>query len=183
MTAKKWLSVLEASYIIFPLQPFYKNFSKRLVKMPKMYFYDTGLACSLLNIRNEEQLKEHYLKGGLYENMVITEILKGRFNRAQTPDLYFWRDLTGHEIDLIAEWGGPIKAIEIKSGSTFQPDFIKNVRYFSELSKKEPSSRAITDVVGTDSVQGYLVYNGDYQGTHLETKLVPFAQVDSIFHE
>ena len=175
MTVRRWLSVLEASYIIFFLQPFYKNFSKRLIKMPKLYFYDTGLACHLLGIDSAQQVGSHYHQGALYENMVILEILKGRLNRSRRPNMYFWRDLTGHEVDLIGEWGGGIKAIEIKSGMTFQPDFIKNVRFFCDLVAKEPSE--------TVPVQGYLVYNGDYQGTFLETKLVPFAQIDSVLHE
>ena len=173
--AHKWLLQLEASYIIFFLHPFYKNFSKRLIKMPKMFFYDTGLACHLLGMDNESQVGSHYLKGALYENMVIAEILKGRLNRAQAPNLYFWRDKTGHEIDLIGEWGGKIKAIEIKSGATFQPEFLKNVRYFYDLSQK--------DSAGAVPVQSYLIYGGDYSGDHMQTKLVPFAQMDTVLQD
>ncbi len=175
VTVRRWLSVLEASYIVYFLHPFYKNFSKRLIKMPKIYFYDTGLACNLLEIENEQQLKNHYLKGGLYENMVISELLKGRLNSARKPNLYFWRDYTGNEIDLIAEWGGTLKAIEIKSSSTFQEDFTKNIHYFYALSK--------TKAPEITSVQGYVVYNGEFNGTLLATKIVPFKDIDSLLQD
>ncbi len=175
MTARRWLSVLEASYILFFVPPFYKNFSKRLIKMPKMYFYDTGLACSLLNMDNEKQVDTNPLKGALYENMVILEILKGRLNRANNPNLYFWRDSAGHEVDLIAEWGGTIKAIEIKSGKTIQPDFIKNVRYFCDLATQDPSEAI--------PAQPYLIYGGQSNGVFLQTKLIPFTEIDSTLHE
>jgi len=167
-TARQWLTLLEASYVIFFLQPFYRNFNKRLIKMPKLYFYDTGLACSLLGLEKSTQLESHYLNGALYENLIILELLKGRLNRALPPNLYFWRDRTGHEVDLIAEWGGQIKAIEIKAGSTFQPDFIKGVRYFCELS---------------ETAHGYLVYSGQQAGTYLDTALVPFNQIDKLLDE
>ena len=174
-TARRWLSVLEASYIIFFLQPFYKNFSKRLIKMPKMYFYDTGLACSLLGLENELQVGSHYLKGALFENMAILEILKGRLNSAKAPSLYFWRDVTGHEVDLIGEWGGKIKAIEIKSGTTFQPEFIKNVRYFYDLSQKNAAEAV--------PVQSYLIYGGDYSGELMQTRLLPFTHMDAVLQD
>ena len=175
MTVRRWFSVLEASYIIFFLAPFYKNFSKRLIKMPKMYFYDTGLVCNLLNIESEAQVASNHLKGALYENMVILEILKGRLNRARKPNLYFWRDSAGHEVDLIAEWGGTLKAIEIKSSATVQPDFIKNVRYFCDLATQDPSE--------TIPAEPYLIYSGQSKGIFLQTKLVPFTEIDTTLHE
>ena len=175
MTARRWLSILEASYIIFFLQPFYKNFSKRLTKMPKIYFCDTGLACHLLGMETESQVGSHYLKGALYENMVILEILKGRLNQAKAPNLYFWRDKTGYEVDLIGEWGGKIKAIEIKSGTTFQPEFIKNIRYFYGLSQKNAAEAV--------PVQSYLIYGGDYSGELMQTKLVPFGQMNTVLQD
>jgi predicted AAA+ superfamily ATPase len=140
-----------------------------------MYFYDTGLACHLLGMDNEQQVETHYLKGALYENMVIAEILKGRLNKAKTPNLYFWRDLTGHEVDLIGEWGGKIKAIEIKSGTTFQPEFIKNVRYFYDLSQKNTAEAV--------PVQFYLIYGGDYSGELMQTRLLPFTQMDTVLSD
>ncbi len=173
-TARQWLTVLEASYIIFFLQPFYKNFNKRLVKIPKLYFYDTGLACSLLGLEKENQVEAHYLKGALYENMVVVELLKNRFNKALPVNLFFWRDQTGHEVDIIAEWGGSIKAIEVKSGSTFQPDFIKNVRYFTDLvATRHPEEKT----------KSYVIYGGGQQGVFSGTQLVPFLALDKIINE
>ena len=133
VTARHWLTILEASYIAFTLQPYHKNFNKRLIKMPKIYFYDTGLACNLLGIENETQLETHYLRGGLFENLVVLELLKGRLNQGRQPNLYFWRDHTGYEIDCIAEWGGKIKAIEIKATQTFKQDLVKNLLQFQKI--------------------------------------------------
>jgi len=165
-TARQWLTILEASYLIFTLQPFYQNFSKRLIKNPKLYFYDTGLACSLLGLEQESQIETHYLKGNLYENMVILEILKERLNKGLPAHLYFWRDLTGHEVDLIAEWGGTIKAIEIKASSTFQPSFFKNVNYFNTLSAQE---------------KGYVVYMGQEEGMYQNNTLLPLKKIYNLF--
>ncbi len=167
-TARQWLTILEASYLVFLLQPFHKNFNKRLIKMPKLYFYDTGLACSLLGLEKESQLDTHYLKGGLYENLVILEILKGRINRGRAPHIYFWRDKTGHEIDCIAEWGGLVKAIEIKASSTFQSDFIKGLQHFSEL---------------LPTAKKYLIYNGTQEGTFLNTTLINTRKIDQLFEK
>ena len=164
-TARNWLNLLEVSYIIFFLQPFYKNLNKRIIKMPKLYFYDTGLACTLLGIEKEEQIRTHYMQGALYENLVILEILKKRINNGLPANLYFWRDKTGYEIDCIAEWGGNIKAIEIKMGATFQKDFIKNIKYFKKLAS---------------DVQGHLIYNGTQEGKFLDVSLVPFQKIDDI---
>lgn len=108
-TARQWITILEASYIIFLLQPFHKNFNKRLVKTPKLYFHDTGLACSLLGLEHEDQLTSHYQRGALFENFAIVDILKQRLNKGLPSNLYFWRDKAGHEIDLVGEWGGNIQ--------------------------------------------------------------------------
>lgn len=164
-TARQWLGILEASYIIFFLQPFYKNFNKRLIKMPKLYFYDTGIACTLLGLEKEQQLETHYLKGALYENLVILELLKGRLNLGLPANFYFWKDKSGHEIDFVAEWGGTIKAVEIKFNSTFQPDYIKNLNYFYKL---DPN------------IESYLVYNGIQESKFLNTSLIPLKQIDKI---
>ncbi|WP_341791426.1 ATP-binding protein [Rickettsia endosymbiont of Gonocerus acuteangulatus] len=164
-TARQWLGILEASYIIFFLQPFYKNFNKRLIKMPKLYFYDTGIACTLLGLEKEQQLETHYLKGALYENLVILELLKGRLNLGLPANFYFWKDKSGHEIDFVAEWGGTIKAVEIKFNSTFQPDYVKNLNYFYKL---DPN------------IESYLVYNGIQEGKFLITSLIPLKQIDKI---
>jgi len=164
-TVKQWLTILEASYLVFFLQPFHQNFSKRLIKNPKLYFYDTGLACSLLGLEKEDQIDTHYLKGALYENIVILEVLKGRINQGLSGNLYFWRDQTGHEVDLIAEWGGIIKAIEIKTNATFQPGFVKNINYFCTLS---PQAR------------GYLIYMGQEEGVYVNNTLVPLRKIHEL---
>jgi predicted AAA+ superfamily ATPase len=165
-TARSWLTILEASYIIFTLQPHYQNFNKRLVKMPKLYFYDTGLACNLLGLEKEEQIETHYLKGALFENLVILEIMKARLNDGLPHNLYFWRDRTGHEIDLLAEWGGELRAIEIKSATTFQHEYVKNLHYFNEIGKNNPIK-----------ISSYLVYNGKQEGSYLNVKLVPMGKI------
>jgi uncharacterized protein len=104
-TVKSWLSLLEASYIIFLLQPHHTNFNKRLVKMPKLYFYDTSLACSLLRLTNPDDVYDHYLRGGLFESMILSDFMKKRANLGLPPNLYFWRDKLGNEVDGILEEG------------------------------------------------------------------------------
>lgn len=165
-TARQWLNILEASFIIFLLPPFHQNFNKRLIKMPKLYFYDTGLVCTLLGLEKESQLETHYLKGALFENLVILEVMKKRLNEGLPPNLYFWRDQTGHEVDLLAEWGGEIHALEIKSSSTFQSDYIKNIQYFRTLSHES---------------KGHLVYTGKEEGFYDGIKLTPLNKLSSIF--
>ena len=136
-TAQSWLSVLETSYIVYFLHPDYNNFSKRLVKSPKLYFHDTGLACSLLEITDAHQLENHYLRGGLFENYVINQFIKKAFNRGEEPHLSFWRDNKGNEIDLLQTFGTKQFAYEIKSGRTFSTDFTKGLRYWAGLSSAE----------------------------------------------
>ncbi|MDQ8209510.1 DUF4143 domain-containing protein [Coraliomargarita sp. SDUM461003] len=119
-TVGKWLSVLEASYVAFRLQPHHKNYRKRLVKTPKIYFYDVGLAIRLLGIESPQQLDTHPLRGALFENWVILELLKGRFNLGLLNNLSFWRNNTGHEIDVLMDRGGQLIPIEIKSGQTVE---------------------------------------------------------------
>ena len=149
-TAKDWLSALEASYIIYKLQPHHKNFNKRLTKQSKLYFYDTGLACSLLQIENTEQLKTHYLKGGLFENFVITEFIKRYANQGKEQHLYFWQDHKGTEIDLLIDKGQDITPIEIKAGETSNASYFDNLKYWSSLAKKDNDSHVIYS--GNDSL-------------------------------
>lgn len=133
-TVSSWLSILEASYICYLLKPDYNNFAKRLVKTPKLYFYDTGLACSLLDIREPKQVATHFLRGGLFENLVINEFLKRSFNAGETPQLTFWRDSTGNEIDLIENVGTIQWAYEIKSGATYSGEYFKGLKKWQQLS-------------------------------------------------
>ncbi|BAP89366.1 ATPase (AAA+ superfamily)-like protein [Burkholderiales bacterium GJ-E10] len=127
-TARAWLSVLEASYIVFLLPPYHRNFGKRLVKTPKLYFVDTGLACWLLGIRSATQLATHPLRGALFETMIVGEFLKARAHAGQPADLYFWRDNGGNEADLLFEQADGLQTVEIKSGATVTPDYIQSGR-------------------------------------------------------
>ena len=148
-TVKSWLSILEASYIIFLLQPYHRNFNKRVVKMPKLYFYDTALACHLLRISRQEDVFEHYLRGGLFESMVISDYLKKRLHHALPPNLYFWRDKNGNEIDLLLEEGAKLTPIEIKSTSTINPALFDSLNKWSEISDSK-SSKGILLYAGTE---------------------------------
>jgi hypothetical protein len=130
------------------LQPHHKNFNKRLVKSPKLYFNDTGLLCYLLGITNAGDLKTHSLRGAIFESWVISELLKGRFNRGLKENLYFWRDNTGNEVDCIIEHENRLTPLEIKSGQTISKDFFKGLRYWSKIS-------------GTNPSDAYLVYGGE----------------------
>ena len=132
-TAKAWINVLEAGFIVYLLQPYHRNFNKRLVKMPKLYFYDTGLVCSLLGIENEKQIRTHPLRGNLFETAVIAEFVKQRYNAGLSPNFYFWRDKTGNEADLVLERGPLLFAVEIKSGQTITEDSFKNLRYWNKV--------------------------------------------------
>ena len=136
-TAKAWLSLLEASFIIFLLRPYYENFGKRLVKMPKLYFYDTGLACSLLGLQSYQEIHSHYLKGGLFENFITAEHIKQKHHQQLPVEYYFWRDKTGHEIDLLGIEGTTMHAIEIKAGKTVTPDYFSDLTYFSTIQKSD----------------------------------------------
>lgn len=133
-TAKAWISLLEASYICYELHPDFNNFAKRLVKTPKLYFYDTGLACSLLDITSADQVQSHFLRGGLFENMVVNSFVKRMWNSGRNADLRFWRDTTGNEVDLLDYSDGEPIAYEIKSGATFSPSFFEGLSKWAALS-------------------------------------------------
>ena len=127
-TAREWLSVLEASYLVTRIQPYYQNFGKRLVKTPKLYFLDVGLMAWLIGIRDTVTLDTHVSRGALFETFVVGELIKRQFNQGQNADLYFWRDSAGNEIDLLLDTPQGLQAIEIKSGSTFASDWIKGFK-------------------------------------------------------
>ncbi len=132
-TVKAWLSILEASYIIFMLPPWYDNIRKRLIRSPKIFFYDVGMACYLLGIENNTQLSRDPLRGALFENMVIMEFVKSRFNKGLDSRYHFYRDNHGNEIDLIVREANNIKGVEIKSSQTFHKDFFKGLNYLKKL--------------------------------------------------
>lgn len=131
-TVNSWMNLLEASFIAFRLRPYHKNFNKRLVKTPKIYFYDTGLAAYLLGIRNKHDLQIHFAQGQLFENFVILERIKNSLNRKTQEQFYFWRDQKGTEIDLLIEHGAALKAVEIKSAKTIQSGFFKTLKQFQK---------------------------------------------------
>ncbi len=135
-TISEWISILESSFIIFRLEPYFENFTKRLVKSPKIYFYDTGLACYLLGIKNAEQVSRDPLMGNLFENMTVLEILKSQYNKGEEKSLYYFRDSKGFEIDLIIQNGRSIVPVEIKAASTFNAEFTKNLKKFARFAKK-----------------------------------------------
>ncbi len=166
-TVKSWISILEASYIVFLLPPFYRNFEKRIVKSPKLYFYDTGLACSLLNITSSDQVNAHFAKGGLFENMIIQELLKTGYNQGQRPGFYFWRDRNQQEIDLLFERNGKITAIEIKAGKTINNRFFKNLYAFQNMA-------------GKDQTRLFCVYGGEQEQHRSEVIVLPWDRLEGI---
>ena len=147
-TVKSWISVLEASYVIFLLRPHHRSFNKRLVKMPKLYFYDPGLAAYLLDIQKLEQIKTHYLRGALFESMVINEMIKKRFNHGKQANCFFWRDKKGNEVDCLIERGDSLLPVEIKAGRTITSEYFKGLEYLSKLAG---------DYLG----RSFVVYGGD----------------------
>lgn len=132
VTIKEWLSILMTSYIAFPLMPYYSNYSKRLTKMPKIYFYDTGMACFLLGIESPEVLKSHQMRGPLFENLAVCELLKKKYNEGKEQRLYFYREKSGLEVDVVAEEGGGLHLYEIKAGATLRSNYMDNMRKVKE---------------------------------------------------
>ena len=132
-TAKSWISVLETSYIVYQLQPYYSNFNKRITKSPKLYFYDTGLLCFLLKINDASSLKISRHKGNLFENYVINEYLKQNYHRNLILDFWFWRDAVGHEIDLIWQKSEKLNLVEIKATETVMPEMFRGLSYFEKF--------------------------------------------------
>ena len=139
-TVRNWLSVLEAGYVIFLLQPHHRNFGKRLVKTPKLYFHDTGLAAFLLGIRDAGHLSIHSARGALFENFVISELLKQRYQQGLPSNLYFWRNNTGDEIDVVIEQGDKLVPLEIKSGQTYTQDFVKGMHKWMKFAGEVSST-------------------------------------------
>ncbi|MBA3236806.1 MAG: ATP-binding protein [Parachlamydiaceae bacterium] len=151
-TVKQWISILETSGLIFILPPYFKNFSKRVVKTPKIYFVDTGLLCHLLSIRNVEHLKAHPLLGGIFENFMISECYKRFYNLGETPPLYFWRDQSGHEVDLLIHSGLHSFPIELKLSQSFHSEFKKGIERWLAL-EENPANTGLVIYCGQHSVQ------------------------------
>ncbi|KHE90590.1 MAG: DUF4143 domain-containing protein [Candidatus Scalindua rubra] len=163
-TVKSWLSVLEASYIIFLLRPHHKNFRKRLIKSPKLYFIDVGLAAYLLDIQDETHVKNHPLRGFLFETFIVAEILKKRFNNIKTHNLYYFRDNVGNEVDVLMDLGSEVIPIEIKSGQTMNDEFFKGLNYYRT---RNPTVK-----------QSWLIYGGDKYYQDGEHKICPYDQMN-----
>lgn len=149
-TIQSWINVLEASYIIFHLRPFYRNIGKRLTKKTKIYFYDSGLVCYLLGIRTSEQLNTHPLRGEIFENMVVGDMIKNIYNKGDDNNLFFYRDKSQHEVDVVQDDGLQLKAYEIKSAQIINTDFYKNLDYFRKL-------------IGKDLISSQIIYTGDQE--------------------
>ncbi len=159
-TIKEWISVLEATYILTRLEPYYENFGKRVIKSPKLYFTDTGLACYLLGIESTEQLVRDSLYGSLFENWAVLELMKARYNKSLDPKLYFYRDVSGKEVDLIFQQGSSLIPIEIKSKSTFTPSFLHGLEYFhKQASKKAKGGCIVYTGSQSQSVGEFQIYN------------------------
>jgi predicted AAA+ superfamily ATPase len=150
VTIASWLSIMQASYIVYLLPPFYQNINKRLVKSAKIYFYDVGLAAYLLGIENKKQLTRDPLRGGLFENMVFMELVKKRANKGYDPNLYFYRDNHGNEVDLLFRSGSSLLPVEIKSAQTFHTDFFRGLYHLKKI---------LPDQIET----GYVVYDGELE--------------------
>lgn len=163
-TAREWLSVLEASFVIHRLPPFHRSFNKRLVKTPKLYFTDSGLMAWLLGIENAAQIATHPLRGALFETWVVGEFLKRRLNVGLAPGLFFWRDRAGHEIDLLLPDGGTIRPVEIKSGATFQREALRSLEKWQTI-------------VGAEAGRPMLIYGGGESQTRTTADIVSWREL------
>ena len=162
-TVKQWLGMLQTNYIIYLLPPFHNNFSKRIIKAPKLYFYDTGIASFLLNIRSQADFQHHFAKGALYENFIINELMKNCYNKRVQPNFYYFRDSNGNEVDLLIDQSNFMYAAEIKSSRTMNDSFFKGLNYFTALSRQK-KVKSICIYGGEDAYtyKGHLVtgWNG-----------------------
>lgn len=157
VTIKDWLNVLETSYVVFRLMPYYSNIGKRLAKTPKIYFYDVGLASFLMGIQEAGQIESHPLRGALFENMVVTEMLKQRFNNGENNNLYFYRDSSQKEVDIIQANGGKLNAFEVKSAQKYDSSFFKNLKYIKNLFGESVAS---TQIIYDGETNDYSLENG-----------------------
>lgn len=164
-TAAAWISVLEACFLVHRLKPYHGNFRKRLVKTPKLYFLDTGLASRLIGIENARQLETHPLRGPLFETWAVAEMLKARFDQAREPGLYFWRDKLGREIDALAERDGRLVPVEVKAGKTVSADALSGIAYWRGLTK-------------SPAAESLIVYGGEERKRWKGVSLVPWKEFD-----
>ena len=166
-TVSKWLDVLQASYIITLLPPYYENITKRLVKSPKLYFTDPGLACYLLDIESSKQLSRDKMRGNIFENMIVMEVVKHRFNRGREGGVYFYRDSNQNEVDIILKQEGEITAMEVKSAMTYDSSF-------------ESSLKSLSSWIGTPVREKAVIYGGDFQNEAGGVKVVNFRNMNHL---
>lgn len=166
-TAEDWISILEASYIVYRLQPYYQNLGKRLIKSPKIFFYDTGVLCSLLNISSKKELVNHFAIGSIFENFVIAEFKKELSETNKSASVYFYRDNHGNEIDLVINTGGKLIPVEIKSSTTYNSSFFAGFDYW----RKHIDSQA----------RGYVVYGGENTQKIGGNELISWSKLQNIF--
>lgn len=167
-TISHWLSVLQASYLVTLLPPYYENISKRVVKTPKLYFNDPGLACYLLDIETPRQLELDKMRGAIFENMVVMECIKHRYNQGKEGNVYFYRDSNGQEVDILVKEEGQLTAIEVKSSMTYQPSFAKSLQRLSDWTSTPIKCRAV-------------VYGGDFENTVGDIKIVRYNNIEDLF--
>ena len=163
-TARRWILILKTSFLVFLLRPHHRNFNKRVIRSPKLYFHDTGLACQLLGIKTREQLIHHPLRGALFENFVIAETQKHYVHHREDPMLFFWRDQTGHEIDLLIDHAGGLFPCEFNSGATVQGSMLDTLRWWNELTK-------------TPAKSATLIYGGDQTSERHDIRIQPWFTV------
>jgi len=163
-TVTSWLSVLQASYLVTLLPPYYENISKRLVKSPKLYFNDPGLACFLLDIESPRQLARDKMRGSIFENYIVMEIIKHRYNRGLLNGVYFYRDSNKNEVDILLKEEGEITAIEVKSSMTYHTSF-------------EDSLSKLSSWIKTPVKNKLIVYTGDFENTASEIKLINYRHL------
>jgi predicted AAA+ superfamily ATPase len=169
-TVKSWLSVLEASFIIFQVQPHYQHFRKRLTKSAKLYFYDVGFAAYLLGISSSAHISSHPSKGLLFENFIMTEFLKNRFNNVKENNIYFFRDHAGNEVDMILDYGNNLYSVEIKSSETIHYDFLKGLNFYKNLA-------------GHKNNKSFIIYAGDKSYEMNGVKIFSYKDLDKLFFE
>lgn len=169
-TAQSWISLLEATYVIFLLQPYYKNISRRLSKTPKLYFVDTGIACNLLGIKSSEEVSLHFAKGGLVESFIVSDFYKQFYNLDQRPSLYFWRDYEGNEVDCVVEKALALFPIEIKAGQTINKDYFKQFTYWQE-------------VINGPIENNFVVYGGDKNASWSNAKVISWKNSGQLIPE
>lgn len=165
-TAKSWLSILESSYIIFQLQPFFQNFNKRVVKSPKLYFYDTGLLCYILGIRNKELFEENPFRGNIFENLIVAEFNKKNAHQYLHQEYWFWRDSNGHEVDLLTLRDNSFDIFEVKSTETITSSLFKGMDFFEDIAKPKRTNKI-------------LIYSGKENQDRSNYKILSWASINS----